>query len=176
MVFSNIDLLKELHFQSKTRSFVDTRLQANDGSIYVHWTVFLAAGNDWLADVCDDSSHTIIFPATRPSTPFVTVPNTPPEMFVTAPETPVQHHPIPSPKEIEARLLLLCEERSKLEQIHLESEGSRDDIKDEIEDEVKDDEDVELPVEAEEAVICPDCGLYCASKMQRVWSKVIVKL
>ena len=177
MVFSNIDLLKELYFQSKTRNFVDTCLQANDGCIYVHWTVLLAAGNDWLVDVGDDSSHTIIFPdhsvtelesfvqrlycqAPRPSTPFVTVPNTPPEMFVTAPETPVQHHSIPSPKEIEARLLLLCEERSKLEQMHPESEGSRDDIKDEIED----DEDVELPVEAEEAVICPVCGLHCTSK------------
>ena len=58
--------------------------------------------------------------APRPSTPFMTVPITPPEMFVTGPETPVQHHPIPSPKKIEARLLLLCEERSVQVMIEME--------------------------------------------------------
>ena len=62
MVFSNIDLLKEIHFQSKTHTFVDTCLQAKNGCIYVHWTVLLAAGNDWLVDVGDDSIQTIIFP------------------------------------------------------------------------------------------------------------------
>ena len=51
MVFSNIDLLKELYIQSKTRNCVDTCLQAKNGCIFVHWTVLIAAGNDWLVDV-----------------------------------------------------------------------------------------------------------------------------
>ena len=108
MVFSNIDLLKELYIQSKTRSCVDTCLQAKNGCIFVHWTVLVAAGNDWLVNVGDASSHTVLFPdhsitelesfvqrlycqAPDPSTPFVTVPSTPPEVFHTAPETPGHH-------------------------------------------------------------------------------------
>ena len=110
MVFSNIDLLKELYIQSKTRNCVDTCLQANDGCIFVHWTVLIAAGNDWLVDVGGASNHTVIFPdhsitelesfvqrlycqAPDPSTPFVTVPSTPPEVFHTAPETAGQARP-----------------------------------------------------------------------------------
>ena len=105
MVFSNIDLLKELYIQSKTRSCVDTCLQAKNGCIFVHWTVLVAAGNDRLVNVGDASSHIVIFPdhsmtelkvfvqrlyCQVPSTPFVTVPSVPPEVFHTASETPGQ--------------------------------------------------------------------------------------
>ena len=62
MVFSNIDLLKELYIQSKTRSCVDMCLQAKNGCIFVHWTVLEAAGNDRLVNVGDASSHIVIFP------------------------------------------------------------------------------------------------------------------
>ena len=110
MVFPNIDLLKELYFQSKTRNFVDTCLRANNGCVFVHWTVLVAAGNDWLVDVGDASNHTVIFQdhsitelesfvqrlycqAPEQSTPFVTVPSTPPEVFHTAPETAGQARP-----------------------------------------------------------------------------------
>ena len=63
-------------------------------------------------------------------------------MFVTAPETPVHHHhPISSPKEIEARLLLLFEEREKRELISLpEFDVSKDDLQEDVKDEADDDE------------------------------------
>ena len=216
MVISNTNLLNELYKQSETRHIVDTCLYANDGCIYVHWAVLIAAGNRWLVDIGDpgECSHTMMFPdhsiielqglvrklycqALDVSTPFETVPSTPepePELFYTAPETPA-HHPCiedsprqhrlqmldvsikllnnklvealsigdyKSYKENDDSLLLLLEEKGRLEgppQI-LESSFVIDDpdVKDEIED-CKDD------LEEEEEALCPDCGLKCKSKL-----------
>ena len=65
-------------------------------------------------------------------------------------------------KEIDARLQQLCVEQIPTQ---LQFELCRDDIQEGIKDKAKDEvEDLDVPVEAEEAVLCPLCGLHFNSK------------
>ena len=65
-------------------------------------------------------------------------------------------------KEIDARLQQLCVEQIPTQ---LQFELCRDDIQEGIKDKAKDEvEDLDVPVEAEEAVLCPLCGLHFKSE------------